>query len=465
LGWENPLVPFLEPHVLPTIVSMPRKLLIVSYLFPPVGGIGVQRALSLAKYLPRCGYEVHVLKAGNAGGPVRDPVLTQQIPPEVHVYEAFTPEIPFVIRQKLWSRLMGRSSNGGIAPAKAAPSGGWKRLLGRAATRLFCPEPEILWVPFALRKARKIIKRHGIEFVLVTVPPFSALLVGTTLKKEFPSLGLISDFRDEWLSFYLKDFDFQSNAHTRRRAEAIERESAELSDLVVAVNASSRDEIRRRYPNQPDGKFVVIPNGYDPEIFARFQPRTNQSPRMLVTHVGTVYKTASPRFYLDAADGLPAEVQADMETRFVGRIAETERPLLENRKSKVTLTEFLPQAQAMKYMEDTDYLLLTMTNDISVPGKLFEYMAAGKPILAIASPGSEVDRILRDTQAGISAPPDNPEAIRQMLRLAFQAWREGKKLIEPRTHSVERYERRRLADEYGKLIRGIAELEADSIKT
>jgi len=396
---------------------------------------------------------------------VLDPLLARQIPPEVHVYEAFTPEIPFVIRHKLWSRLTARKGNAGAGAAAAGnPSSGWKQLLRKAVTRILCPEPEILWVPFALRKARRIVRRHKIGFVLVTVPPFSALLVGTALKKEFPHLRLISDFRDEWLSFYLKDFDFQSNAHTRQKAEAIERETVEASDLVVAVNESSRQEIRRRYPEQPDRKFVVIPNGYDPEVFTGFSPRENRSSRMLVTHVGTVYKTASPRFYLDAADGLPPEMLAGIETRFVGRIADNERPVLENRRSKVALTEFIPQAEAMKYMEDTDYLLLTMTNEISVPGKLFEYMASGKPILAITPPGSEVDRILRETQAGVSAPPGEPRAIQNMLRLAFEAWREGKKLVECRRRAVERFERPRLAEEYGRLICGIGEMEVESIE-
>jgi glycosyltransferase involved in cell wall biosynthesis len=430
-----------------------RKILIVSYLFPPVGGIAVQRALSLAKYLPRCGFEVHVLKARNAAGPGNDPSL--KVPAEVQVHEAFTPEIPFAIRHMLWSRFMG----GGGKPrasATATPSrGGLKSLLRRAVTRVFCPEPEILWVPFALRRARRIIKRHKIEFVLITVPPFSALVVGSKLKKEFPNLRLISDFRDEWLSFYLKDFDFQSNDHTRRRAEAIEREAVEASDLVVAVNRSSRDEIRRRYPEQADAKFSVLPNGYDPEAFAEFLPRSHQFPRMTVTHVGTVYKTASPRFYLDAADALPEEVRNQVETRFVGRMADSERPLFENRVSNVTVLGFMPQTQALKYMEDTDYLLLTMTNDISVPGKLYEYMATGKPILAITQPGSEVDQVLRETAAGISAPPDNPAAIREMLLLAYNAWQSGKKLTEQQGVSVTRYERPRLAAEYGRLIGAI----------
>ena len=199
---------------------------------------------------------------------------------------------------------------------------------------MLCPEPEILWVPFALRKARQIIRRHGIGYVMVTVPPFSALVAGTRLKREFPSLVLVSDFRDEWLSFYLKDFDFQNSEYTRRRAEAIEREAVEASDLVVAVNRSSRDEIRKRYPEQagaqvPGGAQRVRSGGV-----RRLRARASDRSRMIVTHVGTVYKTASPRFYLDAVDSLPEEIRSQIETRFVGRVAESERVLMEGRRAR-----------------------------------------------------------------------------------------------------------------------------------
>ena len=128
---------------------------------------------------------------------------------------------------------------------------------------------------------------------------------------------------------------------------------------------------------------------------------------------------------------------------------------MKNRQSQVALLGFVPQSQALKYMADTDYLLLTMTNDISVPGKLFEYMAAKKPILALAAPGSEVDRILEETAAGVVAAPDEPEAITRMLMQAFTAWVTSEKAIEPRGNLVARYERPRLAAEYGRLMRDI----------
>jgi glycosyltransferase involved in cell wall biosynthesis len=315
------------------------------------------------------------------------------------------------------------------------------------------PEPEILWVPFAVRKARRIIKRHSIDVLLVTVPPFSALVAGSQLKREFPSLLLVSDFRDEWLTFYLKDFEFQASDYTRRRAEVIEQEAVEQSDLVVAVNRSSRDQIRRRYMDQPDSKFVVVPNGYDPQVFAGLSPRRHRLTRMIVTHVGTVYKTASPRFYLDALDGLPENVRDQIETRFIGRISEGESALIAARKSNVRVVGFVPQAEALKYMADTDFLLLTMTNEISVPGKLFEYFAVGKPILAITPAGSEVDQIVRKTASGVTAAPQS-QAIQAMLMQAFESWRDQKNIVDGLPgEPVERYERPHLVQEYGDLIR------------
>ena len=133
-----------------------RKILLVSYLFPPNGGIAVQRALSFAKYLPPLGYEVHVLKGRNASGPVQDPGLLRHIPAEVRIHQAFTPEIPFHFRQKIWS-LLARNRRPAAKPAATPAPAGPSRpsLPARLIRRILCPEPEILWVPFAVRKLAK----------------------------------------------------------------------------------------------------------------------------------------------------------------------------------------------------------------------------------------------------------------------------------------------------------------------
>ena len=433
-------------------VPNPPKVLIISYLFPPIGGIGVQRALSLAKYLPQSGWEVHVLKATNAGGPVIDPDLVKQIPASVRVHTAITPEIPFAFRQKLWARLNKPTSGAAGQPSKRTPWIPWRRMLSNTVKRILSPEPEILWKPFAVLKASRIIHRHKIDVVVITVPPFSALTVGVALKRRFPELKVVSDFRDEWLSFYLKDFEFQNSSYARRRAEEIERAAVENSDLVVAVTPTSLAEIRKRYPGESDHKFFCLPNGYDPEVFAGFEHRQRLDADILIAHLGTVYGTASPRYYLDALEALPDEIGSRIRTRFVGRVSDNERAVLESRKARLEILGFMPQAEALRQVEDADYLLLNMSNDISLPGKLFEYLAIGKPILAITPRNGEVNRLLEATGAGLCADPDDREGIKALLTGACSAKSGSLTPVKPNPDAIRRYERPRLTAEYATIL-------------
>jgi glycosyltransferase involved in cell wall biosynthesis len=435
----------------------PIRLLLIAYAFPPAGGIAVMRALSLAKYLPAFDFDVHVLSALNPAVPVLDPGLLKHLPPAVRLHRAFTPELSFRFRKRLWDLVAGRKPSSGHAEAPSTP--GWKSRLAETARRVFSPDPQVVWTPFAIRAARRIIRRHAIDAVLVTAPPFSVFLIGNALKQSFPLIKLVSDFRDEWLRFYLTDFDFLRSEAIRRRAEQIERETITRSDLVVAVTGSSLREIRSRYPSQPASKFALVHNGYDPDalrpLFSRPQPPSAARPRekVIVTHVGTAYRTASPAYYFRALDGLPPEIRDRIETRFIGRISETEERLLASRGTSVRLLGFLPQDEALRHIADTDYLLLTMTNEFSLPGKLFEYLASGKPIIALSPAHGEVARLIAETGAGWCVPHDDPEAVRQVLTQAVQHATEGAIPFQTRRDVVSRYERPRLVAEYARLIR------------
>jgi glycosyltransferase involved in cell wall biosynthesis len=366
-----------------------RRLLVVSYAFPPAGGIMVQRVLSFARHLPRHGFEVHVLSCRNPSVADTDPGLEKLVPPEVRRHTAFTAEPPFHWNKLAW-RLMGGGGGGGNdAGAKPAPgpAGGLMSRAKEAVKAMLSPDAAVLWKPFALRKACSIIREHGIDTVLVTAPPFSLFLVGNEIKRRFPGVRLVSDFRDEWLRFMLTDFEFTSGDRMRRMAESIERDTVEGSDLVVAVTRASLDEIRSRYPGLPESRFALVPNGFDPALLGQATPPPAAGDKIVVTHNGTAYRTSTPAYYLDALDSLPEPVRSRIETRFIGRIAETERGLFQGRRAEVQLHGFLPQGEALRRMAETDYLLLTMTNDFSLPGKLFEYMASGRPILALSPRG------------------------------------------------------------------------------
>jgi glycosyltransferase involved in cell wall biosynthesis len=439
-------------------VPAAANVLIVSYLFPPAGGVGVQRALSLAKYLPQYGFRVEVLRALNASCPVHDPDLLKQVPPSVGLHDAYTPELPFALRQKVWrwfTPKAGAPDNGGKQPSSAGMVGGrnWKQRILDVGRRILSPEPEVLWVPFALRQARAIVKRRRIDTVLITAPPFSAFLIGNRLKKEFPHIRLVSDFRDDWLRFYLGTFAFQQNGHVRLRATEIERETVTLSDKVVVVTPTMLDHMRERYPDVPPDKFACVPNGYDEAIFHGWNPRPHGTGKVVISHVGTVYAASSPRSYLDALDGMPAGIREGIETRFVGRITSEELPHLENRLSTVRKVGFVPHREALAEMGQADYLLVVMHDGPSLTGKIFEYLATGKPILAITPNEGEVARLLRETGCGWSAAPDDPEGIRAMLAAAYERASKAKgTCYQPNWEAIRRYERFRLAGEFGELL-------------
>jgi glycosyltransferase involved in cell wall biosynthesis len=431
------------------------KLLIISYLFPPAGGIAVQRSLSFTKYLSRLGFEVHVLSAGTAASPVVDSGLLRHVPPQVRIHRAFAPVVPFPLRQRIWKLLSpggGPAKKQAAAPT-AAPPRSLRSSLADAVKGLMCPDPEILWVPFALRKAKKIVKRYGIETVFVTAPPFSAFLAGNALKRRFPHLHLISDFRDDWVGFYLKEFGSLNTAETARRSKQMERSTVEQSDLSVVVTESMQAGYRARYPDLLPEKFVLIPNGYDPESFPSSTPRKHDGTKVVITFAGTVYSASSPRTYLEAWKRLPEELRTQIETRFVGRVAESERAPLESGPEGVRLLGFLPQSRAFEYLQETDYLLLIMTDPTALTGKLFEYMAAGKPILALAPRNGDIARILEATRTGWCVDPFDGAGIQTALQMLIERTRGGQDVWSPDWEAIRRYERPRLAQELADRIR------------
>lgn len=432
-----------------------RKILIISYLFPPAGGITVQRPLSFAKYLSRLGFEVHVLSAGTAASPVIDVGLLRHVPPEVTLHRAFAPVVPFALRQKIW-KLLSRGGKAGpkTAPAAAAPRG--RSLRGSVTElvkQLICPDPEIVWVPFALRKATKIVKQNGIDTIFVTAPPFSAFLAGNALKRRFPHVKLISDFRDDWVGFYLREFGALNNANTVRRSKQMERTTVEQCDLALVVTQAMLTGYRERYPDLPAGKFALIPNGYDPESFESLTGRTHAGSKVVFTFAGTVYSASSPRTYLEALQRLPESIRTQVETRFVGRVAESEKPLLESMQDTVRLMGFLPQNQALEYLQESDYLLLIMTDPSALTGKLFEYMATGKPILALSPTGGEIARILKETQTGWCVDPNDSAAIQSTLQTLVERAQSGASDWSPNWGLIRRYERPRLAEALAARIR------------
>jgi len=442
---------------LPPESNRPRALLI-SYLFPPAGGIAVQRMLAMARYLPENGIDVHVLSASNPSVPTMDASLLSRIPSNVQVTRTWSPEIPYSLRQNLWRRLAAFRGQIPAAPAKITATQNSRpssSVLKNIVRRILSPDPEVLWVPGALRAARRIVARENIDIVVVSVPPFSSLLIGNRLKRDFPALKLVSDFRDEWLDFFLNAFEYFRSDSIRRHATRIEAETVALSDVVLSITNSCVNTIRSRYPEAPSSRFQCLPNGFDPAMFSDFKPHPHGEAALRVAHVGTVYPTATPRFYLDALDALDDETRSRISTHFVGRITAEERPSMLNRKSHIVEHGFVPQHQAVEAMAEADILLLTMTDPSFTSGKIYDYLATGKPILAISPKGGEVDDVLRETGAGWLADPNEPGSIRDALLEILALHDSGQLASRSNPDRVARYARPSLVASFAERLHAL----------
>lgn len=442
------------------------NVLLVTYSFPPAAGVGVLRALSLAKYLPESGIRLDVLTAKNAAAVGRDPRLLEQVPQSVTVHRTWTLDLPFGVRKAIKRLIAGRGGSAKSSPKSGASSttgtAGRGNPVKRLIANLLLPDPQVGWLPFAWRAAGRIIRERQIEAVVVTVPPFSSALLISRLRRLFPALPLILDFRDEWLTTTIDLVSFNNNQRARRIAHRAESDAVRDATTVVCVTEAAVRELQKRYSEVPADRFVCIPNGFDRSLPQR-SPATREAAAdgsVTLTYIGTVYGSTDPKPVVEAILSLPDDVRRRLRLRFIGHI---ESPALRDTLLRLSdfgvtldLIGFLPQAEALSYIERTDYLLLITHDPINVAAKLYDYLSSGRPILAAVHPTGDVRRILDETRAGWSASINDVGEIAQLLSHAVQQGPELEASFRPDTDAIAQYHRRPLAGRYAGLLERLA---------
>ena len=430
------------------------NVLLITFSFPPAGGVGVLRALSLAKYLPESGVRVDVLCARNAPAVGRDKSLLKQVPAQVNVHRTWTLDLPFAVRKTL-KKVLTRSASPQAAattPARTSMKPGLLSKLRGFIANLLLPDPQIGWLPFAAPAAKRIIRSRAIDAVIITVPPFSSVKLAGKLRRAFPHLPIVVDFRDEWLTTTLKLVSFNSNAKARRVAEETERSAVQASTRVVLVTEAAVRELRKRYPNESPDKFVCIPNGYDTAPAAPHAPDAGAQ-RITMTYMGTVYGSTDPRPLLQAVAALPQGYKERLRLRFVGRVETEEyRTALTALPGVVETIGFLPQAEALAQLRASQYALLITHDPVNVSAKFYDYLGAGIPVVAAVHPEGDVRRLLDETKAGWWAPSDDVPALTQLLMDAIDRAQHSHDSFSPRAEVVAQYHRRPLAQRYAALL-------------
>jgi glycosyltransferase involved in cell wall biosynthesis len=375
-----------------------RRVLLIAYSFPPVGGAGVQRPTKWVKYLPDFGWDVTVLTPANPSVPVRDDSLLAEIPRETRIVRAPTWE-PDYRRKEEWT--------GDRAPATAVARclSGVKRVARRVAQAVLQPDLQVLWTYNALRAATEELRRVRHDAIVVTVPPYSALSVGVALKRRF-AVPLVFDFRDEWdLSRrYLEQAPrggWSQFVQTR-----MQRSLLKHADAVITTTQASAETYRQKLAEVGNAAGAhCIYNGFDPDDFAvaaGAQPLGRTGFRLVYT--GTLWNLTNVEPLVLAVERVNAANPAllsGLELVCVGRSTPEQRRLLERLRGtpcRLELRDYCSHAEVAHWLHGADALCLLLSDvpgaERVVPAKLFEYLASGKPILAIL-PHGEAARLLR----------------------------------------------------------------------
>jgi glycosyltransferase involved in cell wall biosynthesis len=434
----------------------PLNVLMVTYSFPPAGGVGVLRAASLARYLPAEGIRLDVLTTRNASAVGTDSKLLRDIPSEVAIHRTYTLDLPFGLKKAIKKVIAGSKppASSNVASAAGKPS-----FLKKAVQDVLLPDPQVTWLPILSRAARRIVKARKIDVVLITVPPFSSVLLVEKLRKEFPRLPIVVDFRDEWLSTTIDLVSFSQSERAARVAREAEARAVAGATTVVAVTEAARREIRARYPQEPESKFQHVPNGFDATSLVQQTPASVRirHDKIVATYVGSVYGSTEPSSLVEALQSLPAEVKSRFKLRFIGRIEEPRfRDALLGLGDMVELKDFVPQHEALAAVNEADYALLITHDPLNVSAKFYDYIGAGKPILATVHPTGDVRRLLEELRAGWWAGSRDVEGIRELFLDAAARENSLTDEFQPDTEKIAQYERKVLAQRYASLLHSIA---------
>ena len=418
-------------------IPAPRTVLFVAYHYPPMRSPGVERSAKFSRYLPEFGYRTQVVGTGAFGSP-RDGVI-----------RAWEP-------LALYRRLFNPAARGqGPAATRTRTRGPLAGLSARARRWLLVPDGQVTWLPGAALSALRWVRRHGADLICTTSPPASAHLLGRLLKAQ-TGLPWIADFRDAWLYDPLDPalLEMPGRRELERRLE--ERVIAD-ADAVIAATVTTADDFRARYPAEA-AKVRVVTNGFDPADEA--PPPREAEPhgardlgRLRLVHTGSFAYSHPGRAIEPLERALRRLVDTEpawcdrLELVLVGELSPAEQAAMEPLAELgiVRLEGAVDRGAALAFQRRADALLLVdhprPWPASNAPGKLFEYLAAGKPILALCGEG-EVRRTVGELGAGLWAAPDQADAIEEALRRLWEGWRQG---TAPRAGAgLERFHRREL---------------------
>jgi len=437
--------------------DMDRRVLVLTYYFPPSGGPGVQRMLKFVKYLPEVGWRPDVLTVREGAYPARDPTLRADVPDAVEVYRTRSWD-PY----QLYAWWTGQSRNDAVVQGSVeGEEVGWKQWVARwIRANVFVPDARVGWVPFAVLLGKALLEDQTYDAILTTGPPHSTHLAGALLQ-WMAATPWVADFRDPWTDINY----YQELPHThwaQRMDEALERMVLRRAQAVSTVSPSWRDLLRRKVRREAGDRFHVIQNGYDESDLTRSEHAVETN-IFSVTHVGSLYASRNPTGLWSALQRLREEgAVPDLRIRLVGLVDPPVREAL-RRHGLNDITEFVsyvPHEEAVAYMQQAGLLLLSIEDFPAatgmLTGKIYEYLATGRPVLGIGPSDGDAASLLQKTDGGALFERSDTESMASFVRRHYQAWVDGEPETGADPDTLQSYRRRSQSTILGQVLNEIA---------
>lgn len=435
-----------------------KKALVISYAFPPQGGVGVQRTVKFLKYLHLYGYTPYVITAKKRFYDFKDEELINQIDKnKVKIYDIFSFEPENYIDKFSFKNFSFKLLYHKII-----------RNFFRFFDFVFTPDEKVFWmIPCILSGASLVLKKN-IDCIYVTGDPFSSFIAGYYISK-LTRKPLVLDFRDEWISGYLlKDAGKKFKWHAGFE-KMMEKKVVAQASKVISVTPAIIENFIKKYPEHKE-KFICIPNGFDEDDFdgiqftspLRGEGRVRGEDKFTILHSGKVYGLRNPVVFLTALKKIKKEnkeIFNKIKIVFAGAIDDPVKKEINDVgiNEIIEFKGFVKHNEIIKLYNEADLNLLILDKDEDAKrvytAKIFEYMASGKDILAIAPPDSEVSDLIKKSNTGVLVNNyDDMEGIKKDIYKFIEAKEKRIKLFNRNYDFINRFSRKNLTEKLAKIF-------------
>ena len=418
------------------------KVLIITYYWPPAGGSGVQRWLKFVKYLQEFGIEPVVYTVENANYLKQDTSLLNEVPKGIEI-----------LKQPIWeptALLFWKKSKQQTKGISNLSKGGF---LSFIRGNFFIPDPKVFWVKPSVSYLQKYLDANDIDVIISTGPPHSVHLIAERLHQK-NDIKWLADFRDPWSDLYYNK-DFKQLAFAKNKNRKLEESVLKNADCIVTVSNSLKQEFAKIAK-----KVEVITNGFDDEFVTAENAILDT--KFSISYIGLLPKQSNPKLLFKVLKALCEEslnFKKDLQLNFIGDISEEVKVAIEENKllQNTNFVGYVSHRKAIEYQNTSQVLLLLIPNVKNnkgiLTGKLFEYLKAKRPILAIGPEKGDLATILQETNSGVIVNFDAEEKLKLEIVALYQKYKEDKLTVN--FNNIEKYHRKELTKKLAFILKSL----------